>query len=314
MNFDPTAKQICINYHYVEDKRPDKAGIHPCAVAEFDRQIAFIAKSYRFVSVTETIDAARNQLAEKLCAITFDDGLLDQYIHALPILKKYRATATFFIITNTLSGVVPDAHKAHEVMSRLSADALIDRFNDFLSKNYPDQLTQFTIPKDHRITTRRMNDETLPANFKETMSLLPDEVRDHFLRRLFDQLNLDEAIINKELFMNHDQIKQLDTDGFFVENHTHLHSPLEHKDADFLRHDLSTASTLLAEIIGKRPTVLSYPHGRSNNICLNLLPDLGFEAAVTIERRSITPTDERYLIPRYDTNDLRDYLNTIKGA
>lgn len=71
------------------------------------RQIEFLSEHFRLTSVPEVFTAAQNKSTERLCAITFDDGLRDQYIHAVPILRKHRATATFFIITGTFAGFVP---------------------------------------------------------------------------------------------------------------------------------------------------------------------------------------------------------------
>ena len=156
MKFSHEDRHIIVNYHYVEDPRADFAGIHPCAVKEFERQIAFLSRRYTLVTVPEAAKAAAKGSDENLCALTFDDGLQDQLEHALPILKKYRAPATFFIITSTLSGEIPAAHKLHLLLSKVSAEELIDSFNDFIRARYPKHTEPLRIPKDRRITKRKI--------------------------------------------------------------------------------------------------------------------------------------------------------------
>ena len=42
------------------------------------------------------------KLSPKTIAITFDDGYLDNYVNAFPILKFYQFPATFFLITGSI--------------------------------------------------------------------------------------------------------------------------------------------------------------------------------------------------------------------
>ncbi len=44
---------------------------------------------------------------KKSVIITFDDGFLDNYVNAFPILEKYGFKATFFVITNYVGSVEP---------------------------------------------------------------------------------------------------------------------------------------------------------------------------------------------------------------
>ena len=54
---------------------------------------------YKMVSVKKMAEMfANGESTEKTIVMTFDDGYLDNYTNVLPLLKKYNATATFFVV------------------------------------------------------------------------------------------------------------------------------------------------------------------------------------------------------------------------
>ena len=61
---------------------------------------------------------------DKPLILTFDDGYADNYTELFPILQKYNVKATFFIITNFLTG--DDHNMSVEQVQELAASGLVD--------------------------------------------------------------------------------------------------------------------------------------------------------------------------------------------
>lgn len=73
------------------------------APVRFERQMRYLANNgYHTVSLTDLVAfLEKNEvLPSRPVVITFDDGYLDNYQHAFPVLKKYGFTATIFVVVN----------------------------------------------------------------------------------------------------------------------------------------------------------------------------------------------------------------------
>ncbi len=307
MAFNLRDRHHLINYHYIEDPRADFSGIHPVPPARFEKEVGYMAEYGTIVSVPEVCAAAEAGSPDILFAITFDDGLKDQYENAVPILKKYEATATFFPITKTFDGKLPQTHKIHLLLSRFSANELIDRLNDWFSKR--DDTRSFLIPKDRRVTDKRkLRDDVLTANFKETLNLVGAKLEEELLAFLFDALKLDEKALARQLFMTPDQIRELDALGYTIGSHTHNHYALDLQPREVVETEVTTANKRLSPLVQKPLTIFSYPHGGTNKMVQEVIARNGFQYAFTIERSAVRPTDHPLLLPRHDTNDLREFI------
>lgn len=74
----------------------------------FEKQMAYLSRSgYSAISLTDLADHfdVGKPLPPRPIIITFDDGYLDNYTYAYPILKKYGFTATIFVVAGTVGGI-----------------------------------------------------------------------------------------------------------------------------------------------------------------------------------------------------------------
>jgi peptidoglycan/xylan/chitin deacetylase (PgdA/CDA1 family) len=100
-------KALVLMYHRVLDDAADTRGIDPGMFVRrqsLASQLALLAERYTLV----TIDAIGDWLAGRAtfdrppCALTFDDGWLDNYTIAFPLLQRFGATATIFLVTGAV--------------------------------------------------------------------------------------------------------------------------------------------------------------------------------------------------------------------
>ena len=80
----------------------------------FKRQLLEVRRlGYHFVSLANIVEGIHKDGVEdpRAVAITFDDGWVDNYQHALPVLKAMSIPATFFVTTNHVKGDGSDPRK-----------------------------------------------------------------------------------------------------------------------------------------------------------------------------------------------------------
>lgn len=95
---------LVVCYHGVTDAAASWRGWwHLVPQPEFERQIAYLSRHYRIVSVDQAIEELRaGRLRTPTACITFDDGYLNNRTVALPILEKLRVPATVFLATGLI--------------------------------------------------------------------------------------------------------------------------------------------------------------------------------------------------------------------
>src|SRR5262245_26133765 len=92
---------LILTYH----RFSERVGGSPIPARAFAEQLEYLAKHYTLVTLSRLADCLREgESPTNLAAITIDDGYRDAYEIAFPILRKHRAPATVFVVTEFVEG------------------------------------------------------------------------------------------------------------------------------------------------------------------------------------------------------------------
>lgn len=140
-----------LNYHQINDVDENLLTV---STAEFETQMTWLEENgYKTITVSELLDSleGKGSLPERPVLITFDDGYIDNYKCAFPILKKHNMKACIFLISEyvslypnyltweqlaemQLSGIEFGSHTVdHNVLTELSPNSVNHELTD--SKN-----------------------------------------------------------------------------------------------------------------------------------------------------------------------------------
>lgn len=135
-----TLRVPILMYHYISTP-PEDADIYRIDLSVepemFRQQMAFLSENgYTPIDLYDLSLATLNkiELPDKPVIITLDDGYLDNYENAFPILQEFGFTATFFVITD----YVDQNHPAYATWPMLKEMAAAGMRIESHSRNHPD--------------------------------------------------------------------------------------------------------------------------------------------------------------------------------
>jgi peptidoglycan/xylan/chitin deacetylase (PgdA/CDA1 family) len=239
---------ICLNYHRIGN--PNKAehdrGLFSATADDFDAQVGYVKSHFDIVS-PDDLDICRRK-SGRYALITFDDGYLDNYDVAFPILRRHGAVATFFISTGFLD--CPRLPWWDEVawMVRQSARTAIDL------RPWLDRPVVFDEP-DRENAVR-----ALLRRYKA----LPSDVTDQYLcaignatgtRRRTPEDNVDGV------WMTWDMVREMRAAGMSVGGHTVSHPVLSRMPRERQLQEIEGCGRRIVEELGESMAYFSYPVG-----------------------------------------------------
>jgi len=300
-------------YHYVRDlinsRYPDIKGLD---IRSFKNQIEFIKKNYNIIKMEDFVDAIDSniELPANSALLTFDDGYIDHYTQVLPVLLDNNLQGSFFIPARLIKdNIVLDVNKIHFILEG-SKDIkfLITEIFKLLDNNRIEfKLESNDYYYNKLAIANRFDNSDIIFIKRILQSELSLELREKIINYLFNSfIKVSENIFSKELYINIDQIKMMINCGMHIGAHGYNHFWLGKLDNIEQENEIIKSISFLDEIgINEKYRTLCYPYGSFNEYTIQLLSKYKFKNAfTTIPKVANLQRDNKYKIPRLDTNDL----------
>ena len=309
-------------YHYVRDLKNSRyPEIKGMDVSLFKQQIAFFKENFNPVTIEEVIAHFDNgyQLPERPLLLTFDDGYIDNFTTAFPILQEEGIQGSFFIPGKTFTeNVLLDVNKIHFVLACAPIDELysdvVNEIDHLISNNEYSEMTKEEMIEKYAVANRFDPKEVIFVK-RVLQMVLPEEIRNRISSELFKKyVGIDEDKFARELYMNIDQIKCMKRNGMYIGLHGYDHYWLGKLDKDKMENDIDRSMEVLSDVIDKDSFIMNYPYGNYNDDVLSYLRSKGCKLGMKTEVKvADTEKDDRLLLPRLDCNDFppksNNYLN-----
>ena len=300
-------------YHYTRDLVHSRyPGIKGLDLPFFRRQLEFFKKHFNVVRMEDVINAVQNQqkevLPENPLLLTFDDGYIDNFTFAFPLLEEFGFQGSFFIPGKTFrTHQLLDVNKIHYILAAADINLLVqdvfERLVYYRGAEYPIQSNE-ELFKQYAVANRFDSKETIFVK-RILQTVLPEKLRNKISSDLFEKyVGISEEKLAYELYMNAEQIRMMKRHGMFIGLHGYDHYWLGNLPIDEMQSDVDNAIDALREFIDEKAWVMNFPYGSYNQDVVQYVKDKGAVLGLTTEVRiAEIGVDNRFTLPRLDCND-----------
>jgi len=240
---------MILNYHRIGDASATEydSGTFSCTAEEFDWQIGYLKSRYRMTTLDEVQElVAGGRLSEPRVLITFDDGYIDNYQLAYPVLRRHGVQGVFFVPTAfTGTGRIPWWDAVAYIVKRSRQT----RFR----LEYPQ-------PQEFDIAT-----EGAARCILHVLRLYKQpDMRDHerFMQQLEKACDSPRPSGDAaRCFLNWDEAREMLQGGMAFGSHTHTHEILSKLPAGGQLEELQVSRGILEQELGREIDTLAYPVG-----------------------------------------------------
>lgn len=250
----------------------------------FAHFLDWVTAHYEVVRVAEVKARLNEGSARPACALTFDDGWVDTFEHAFPLLQQRGLTATIFLPV-----------------------AFIGTQRHFWQDRLQSALRALSCAADSAERLRRVGDQ-----FAWCADLGTDDLDFHRLRRLLTRRASPEAEAFVEVmeqtagitgprqrrFMNWDEVRQMQRAGFEFGSHTLQHTLLSWAPPAEAARELEESRRQLQEHLGTEVRSFSYPWGGFSRFGHAQVRAAGYSCAVTTRMGLVRADTDAGQLPR----------------
>jgi peptidoglycan/xylan/chitin deacetylase (PgdA/CDA1 family) len=268
------ASLTVVNFHRIREGRAGKSGdftefdaeVFGPTADEFRAQMNWLKANSDLLSESDLLSGLRSGQAfsPRASMVTFDDGYLDNFTLALPILKELRVPAIFFIPTLALEDRSLGWWDVISYLLKKTQKTEIVLKGERLALSPDRGVVRTTLLQRMKLTSAEENQSLVQDLAQACAVELPSR-----------------ELCGGEL-MTWDQVRETSQSGVSIGSHTHTHRVLATLDLATQREELSISKSQLERQLGKPVRTLAYPVGgyeHFNRETFGVAKECGYEAA-----------------------------------
>lgn len=268
---------IILAYHrFVDDHSTylSKGPVMHHHIREFEKEIVYLRKHYDIISIEEAVDRIRKgeKFRRTAVVITFDDGYLDNFTLAYPILRKYGVPATIYLTTGLIG-------TSGRTWPDLIEHALIE--TDLKRFAHPDLFGGKPVSIDTKTAK-----EYVCLAIGQSLKPMPYARRMQILAEVLDSLGMNGKKREMErMMLNWDEVKEMAANGITFGSHSHTHPILSKMPIDQAKEEIYLSKRTIEENLGREVKHFAIPNGGKEDFSDDLRDycrAIGFESVVTL--------------------------------
>jgi peptidoglycan/xylan/chitin deacetylase (PgdA/CDA1 family) len=305
---------VILMYHRVAEVAVDPWGLCVSPV-HFATQLEAITQ----VAVPMSLQGFLNsrfdgKLPARSVVVTFDDGYLDNFEQALPLLRAHSVPATLFVTTGNID-------TAREFWwDQLESIMLVPgRLPDRLNLSLPDGVRCWQLGAAAEVTVEQLmadrdkrpwaadEGSRLRLFFDVWSALWPLSAaqREAALDALAAWAGPLPSPAACRRTLTSQEIRDIAGSGLVsIGAHTVDHPPLPARQPSEQLRQIRGSKQRLQELLDTEIDTFAYPHGEYSSDTVDLLRKLGFNCAVTVEHQPVGRHTDPMLLPRYGVEDV----------
>lgn len=259
----------------------------------FKLHLELLKQSFAIVTLSDWIQMQRDgiELPPKACAITFDDGWVDNFEYAYPILKELDIPATIFLVSDMIG------------TNEMFWPERLARLIVTISSKYPQHWTHPELEwlqqnsKNYQFSDTPPTREELSVLIAEAKHLPDNEIHDR-ITRVEKLLQLDKSEQTASLLDWQQVAEMVDSGVIEVGSHTRHHIRLNSNASnETLNDEIIGSKQTIEKHTGKSVKTFCFPNGDFCPQALELVKD-NYLGAVSTQSGWNTTSADKHLIRR----------------
>jgi len=261
---------LVVMYHRFSEGE-DSASI---SVPTFRKHLEYLKSRYTLVTIAQLAAILRTYeaLPPSLAAITIDDGFRDAYELAFPLLVRYSAPATVFVVSDFID---QKAWIWTDKPRFLTSQTALERFEATIGG----QRLSFNLngPASRLDAAARMN---------VVLKQLDNSDKEDAIRNIASALRVTIPDLPPPQYgpLTWTQAREMESKGVEIASHTLTHPILTNVGDEQLRHELEGSRLRLEDELGHESTSFCYPNGNHDARVLHEAERAGYRCAVTTDQ------------------------------